>query len=459
MDQENTTNNNTQGGGGTKELKRVLGRGSLMSMACGQIVGAGIMALVGIGIGYTGRSVNLAFIIAAIFTILISIPNIFLGGTLRLRGGTYTTLAALMNKSFVGSYVIIYIFTNVSLAIYAISFAEYFLGLTGLAIPPMLIAALCLTLFYLLNVFGVQGAAFIQNAMVIILAAALIAFMAFGVAKVNWDGAFGGNADWMTGGLNGLFMAACTLTYATGGATIVINFGAEAKDPTRDIPFVIIVSTLSIACVYAVMSTVAAGVLPIADVANQSLLLVAREIFPPGIYEFFIVGGAMFALTTTLNATLGWVTKPLLQSCVDGWLPKKLGYVHPKYKTPIVLLTIFYFIGMIPIVFNVSISQVTSLALIIGKFYAVVLSLAIVNMPKVVPEIWAKSRVHCSNGMLWTVAILGAASSVAQFIILSSNQESWVWIGNAVLVAASFVYSYFRYKSGKVNMEVSYEAA
>ena len=444
---------------GTADLKRTLGFADLMSMACGQIIGAGIMALMGIGIAYTGRSVNLAFMIAAIFTIMMAIPMIFIGGTLRLRGGNYTIIGGLVGKLWAGAYMPVYVVGNVSIAIYSMSFADYFLGLTGLNIPSVVVASVCMTAFYLLNMFGIQGAAIIQNAMVVILAAALVAFMAFGVSKVNWNGAFGGNADWMTGGLNGLFMASATLTYATGGATIILNFGAEAKNPTKDIPIIVVVSTLSIAAVYAVMSTVAAGVLPISQVAGKPLLLVAKAIFPAGVYEFFIVGGAMFALTTTLNATLGWVTKPILQACVDGWFPKALGYVHPKYKTPMILLTIFYVLGMFPIITNFSMSQITTIAQIISKFFTVVLSMSVIFMPKVIPEIWEKSRMHCSNGMLWFVGLLGATSTVAQFIILSANQPTWVWFANAGLIVASFIYAYFMLKAGKVHMEVSYEAA
>ena len=364
-----------------------------------------------------------------------------------------------MGKIWAGAYIPIYVLGNISISIYSISFATYFIGLTGLAIDPILVASVCMTTFYILNIFGIQGAAFLQNAMVVILAAALVAFMAFGVGKVNWNGAFGGNADWMTGGLNGLFMASVTLTYATGGATVILNFGAEAKNPTKDIPIIIIVSTLAIAAVYAVMSTVAAGVLPISQVAGKSLLLVAKEIFPAGVYEFFIIGGAMFALTTTLNATLGHVTKPILQACMDGWLPKKFGYIHPKYKTPIVLLTLFYIVGMIPILFNISLSQITALVQILSKFFTAMLALSIVNLPKAVPELWAKARVHCSTGMLWFVALLGAGSQLFQFIILASNQPAYIWIGNLCMVSASFVYAYFMNKAGKVHMEVSYEAA
>ena len=233
MDQETTVQSQSE----TAVLNRVLGRKELFSMAAGQIIGAGIMALTGIGIALTGRSVNLAFIIAAVFTIIMAIPMVYLGGTLRLRGGNYTQMALLMGKLMAGAYMVVYIASNVSIAIYAISFASYFLGLfPGLNVSPILIAAITMTLFYLLNVFGIQGAAIVQNAMVVCLAAGLLVFMAFGVAKINWTGAFGGDADWMTGGVYGLFYASCLLTYATGGATVVINFGAEAKEPNKRYP-------------------------------------------------------------------------------------------------------------------------------------------------------------------------------------------------------------------------------
>lgn len=68
----------------TKDLKRVLGRGDLMGVAVGQIIGAGIMSLTGVAIAMTGRSVPLAFFIAAILVVINMIPTIFVGGTVRL---------------------------------------------------------------------------------------------------------------------------------------------------------------------------------------------------------------------------------------------------------------------------------------------------------------------------------------------------------------------------------------
>lgn len=47
----------------------------------------------------------------------------------------------------------------------------------------------------------------------------------------------------------------------------------------------------------------AGGVLPVSETANQPLDLVARAIMPSPVFLFFVIGGALLALTTTLNAT------------------------------------------------------------------------------------------------------------------------------------------------------------
>ena len=53
----------------TKDLKRVLGFWDLMAIATGAIIGSGIMSLTGIGIGRTGRSIFVAFIIGGFITL------------------------------------------------------------------------------------------------------------------------------------------------------------------------------------------------------------------------------------------------------------------------------------------------------------------------------------------------------------------------------------------------------
>ena len=427
-----------------------------MSIAVGQIIGAGIMALTGVAIGMTGKSVPLAFMVAALYVVITSLPIIFIGGTLRMRGGQYTQVALLAGRKWAGMYMIVYIFSNISLAMYAISFADYFLALIP-GVNAKLIAFVCLTAFYLLNVFGVQGAAKIQTAMVVLMAAALALFVGFGLVKVQ-PGIFGG-PDFLTHGVKGLLSAGALLSFATGGAFVVVNFGAESKNPTKDVPFVVIVSTLGVAVLYALMSVVAANVLPIADVAYKPLSLVAKAVMPAPLYVFFIVGGAGFALTTTLNATLGWVTKPIMQACDDGWFPKKLATLSKKYNTPVILLTIFYAIGFVPIILGWNIDFIANCALVLLNGFSIIMGITVVRLPKVVPEIWGKSRFHVSNALLWVVGILAALCYAFQTYLLMGNLSNAAKIGNILVFVVGIIYALIVDRGNRLNIKKSYEEA
>ncbi|SOC38589.1 APC family permease [Ureibacillus acetophenoni] len=438
----------------TKDLKRVLGRGDLMSIAVGQIIGAGIFALTGAAIAMTGKSVNIAFMVAALLVVLMSITQIIVSGTIRMRGGFYTAGALLVGKRFAGFYTIIFIITNIAIAMYALSFADYFLALVP-GLNSTLVSVAVLTIFYLANLFGVKEAAKIQNFMVITMAIALTVFIVYGMPQIQ-PGYFSG-ADFMPSGMMGIFTAAALLTFATGGANVIVNLGAEAKNPTKDIPFVLIVSTVSVALIYAFMATVAAGVLPISQVANQPLTHVALEVLPYPLFVFFIVGGAMFALATTLNATLGWVTKPVLQASIDGWLPKQLGAINDRFKTPHVLLTIFYFVGLIPIITGWNISGIASFALILNNVLWLIIAIATVRLPKVVPDLWNKSKFKTSKTNLWILSIVATGSNALQVYLLFRELNTTLIIGNIVIFILATLYAIWRDKSGKVNMEISYE--
>ncbi len=113
----------------TKDLNRNLGRMDLMGMSIGQIIGAGIMSLTGVAISMTGRAVPLAFLIAAGFVIIMALASIVVGGTIRVRGGFYTQVGLLLGKKFSGLYILIFILTNISIAMYALSFADYMMSL------------------------------------------------------------------------------------------------------------------------------------------------------------------------------------------------------------------------------------------------------------------------------------------------------------------------------------------
>lgn len=221
----------------TKNLSRVLGRKELFGIAAGQIIGAGIMSMTGIAIGMTGRSVSIGFLLASLLTIIITLPLIFVGSVFRMRGGMYTQAQIFLGPKFAGAFIPVFIIQNITVAVYALSFADYMLSLLP-GINKTLIAVLFLTTFFVTNLFGIKGAAKIQNFMVVILALALSLFTAFGIFEIQPG--FFSQPGFFTGGWSGFLNATALLTFAVGGSFVVINFGAEAKNPTKDIPFAII---------------------------------------------------------------------------------------------------------------------------------------------------------------------------------------------------------------------------
>jgi len=279
-------------------------------------------------------------------------------------------------------------------------------------------------------------------------------FAAFGVGKVE-PGFFG--EGFMTNGLVGLLQASALLTFATGGAMVIINLSGESKRPTRDIPAVLILSTIIVAILYAFLALVAAGVLPVEMVAGKPLTQVAETILPKPLFIFFMVGGAMFALVTTLNAQFAACSKPMLQASVDGWLPKQFAYIHPRFKTPMVWLTIFYFLGLIPIITGLKIAEVANIAIVILNIMKLVINFLLIRLPRVVPEAWEKSKFKTSKGVLYVVAFVSVICGAITIVLMISSSTPLIMALNGAMLLVSVVYCVLRQKSGKVRMELSYE--
>lgn len=325
---------------------------------------------------------------------------------------------------------------------------------TILVFSRQLIALTVLTAFYVINMLGIDKMAKVQNIIVIVMCVSLIVFVGFGLGKVS-PNYF--TEDFMTGGALGLTQATEVVIFAVNGAYVVANLGGEAKNPIRDIPIAIIAPTIGVAVLYALIGVVASGVLPVATVAGAPLNLVAAEILPPALYACFMVCGAMVALITTLNAQLASALKAILQGCVDGWLPEKIGYLHPKFKTPVVILTFLYAVGLLAIFFGLNISDIASVVSPVVQICMCLINICILRLPKILPEAWEKSRFHMSKGMLTTLVVLCTILGVANIIVLASTLSLPLLIGMVGVFAVGLIYIVLRQKSGKVHVEVSYE--
>lgn len=433
----------------TRDLKRSLGFWDLMGSAVGQIIGAGIMSLTGVAIGMTGRSTPLAFMLAAIMVLISWMPLTIMNTVARFRGGQYSVVSNLLGGKWSGIYIVIYIACNVSLAMYCLSFADYALpflpwfGRKAIALGVLLI-------FFCLNCLGIDCFAKVQNVVVVILVISLSIFSFYGITKLEPNYFEAGS--FMTGKLLGLLQASALLTFATGGAQVMADLAGEAKNPTRDIPRAMIASTLSVAVLYAFMSIIASGVMPVSETANKPLTLVAEKILPRGLYLFFIIGGAWAALISTLNNQFASATKPVMQACNDGWFANAAARLHPKFKSPIILLTLFLIVGAVPIIFNLDIATVSKTTTCLGSIRNSLVALSFLNIGKIMPEAWEKSIFHISEGKVKTIVVAAVAIFIMQIILLGMALSPHILALNVLIFGLSIAYSSWRWNSGKVRL-------
>lgn len=431
-------------------LKKVLGLTDVLGIAIGQIIGAGVMSLTGIGIQMTGSGITPAFILSAVITLLTMFPIAILGSTLPTTGGMYQYTSRLLSPKTGVFWLMLFMFLQITLSLYALSFAQYLEGLFP-GVPVRTVAFSLLTILFIVNIIGIKSASIIGNLMVITLIVALSCFIIFGIPHVNFD-VFNSNSMFPDG-FTGFFTAVGLVSFATGGAQVVAELGGEMKNPKRDIPIVIIVATIFVGILYAFIASIAVGVLPIPEVAGRPLTSVAKEILPTPIFIFFMIGGAMFALATTLNSTFTWVTKSLLIAIHDGYLPKVLGHVNKRFGTPHWLLLIFYIIGALPIITGKSLNVVaqlgTGISLIVFAFPA----LAVTQLPKKYPDPYKQSPFKVPYPVLIVIAITAIIVLLYQSYLLISDLKISYIIGTLIYILLSLAIA--QISNSKANLNIN----
>ena len=443
------------------ETKGTLGFMDLMSIAVGQIIGAGVMVMSISALGMTGRSVNIAFMIAAVFTLFTMIPTVFVASVARFHGGTYSQYAVFIHPIFAGFMQYTALLSSVGLGMFGLGLASYI----GMLVPAIqnnqkMWAIIFMLLFFGLNWFGTEWMAKAQGFMFYFLVAALVLFTVMGLPKANIGSYFGNElfgAPLFANGMSGLVEAASYLTYATGGAQVILAFSAEAKNPTSDIPKVIIIATLSVAFLYALLATVIGGVMPADQViAIGNLAPIADMIMPKPLYYFFVIGGAGFALGTTLNSSIASNFPPMLRAAKDGWFPGVLAKTN-KHGVPFVWMFIRMTLNLAVVASGFDTGILGKWTLVIGNVTNFVVIASVGRIDKLFPEQWEKSPYHVSNGVKWLLLGCAMFTTGIQATMNLKGLTMGIILLNVVSMAAFGGLATYLYKSGKVTMNPSYE--
>ena len=425
------------------ELKRSLTFWDVFAIAMGQVIGSGIMVLIGIGIGFTAYAIPFAFILSAILSIIKQLPIAFMGSAMPATGGLYVYCKRILGPKIGFFYLAILTFTHILIALFGLGFSQY-----AIALIPQLDANLTaigiMLLFYVINLFGVKQAAFIQKIMIVFLLCGLSSLIFFGIMEVDYSN-FNDTEKLFPQGWYGFGLACVVLSFSTGGAQYISELGGEMKNPQRDLPRAIIYSTAIAAVFFALVSIVAVGILPIEQTAGKPLAEVAQAILPPTVYVAFIVGAGLFALATSINSTFSWATKSLLIACKDGWLPESLAKVNQRFNTPHILLTVILIFGLTPILAGKDLRYIIMLGGGLVFIYDLIPLVAAYRFSEILPNVFKKATMRLSEKKVKTISVIGICILIGQGTLSFSDIDRSGWI--LVLVYILLVMIYIKYRA------------
>lgn len=433
-----------------KKNKKGLSLLNLVAISSGQVIGAGVVTLVGPAIGATGISAWLAYGVSVVMGFLSIIPFVFLSSALILQGGEYSIIERMLGEKFAGFYIVAYIAQCLGISLMGLSLGTY-LNYIFPMIDKQLIAIVALTFFLGMNLLGVNAMAKVQTALTAILIGCLLAFTAVGLTKLGPDAFNFSSPEFFTDGFKGFASAVALYAFSTYGQYMVVNFGKDAARPKRDIPLAIIISSGVILVVYVGIALVNSGILPIAETANKPLTVVAEQILPRAFLPVFIIGGPLMALATTINSFYSARSNPLLKATRDGWFPEFFGKVN-KNKVPYVLMGLIWLFGVGPILLNMSISQITNNVVLVAYLLRMIIAVATLRLPTLYKEQWEKSFIHLPNPVFYGITGIAILAQFYMVYLSARSLSPFMAACNIGFVALCALYAAVRHKAGKIHI-------
>lgn len=282
-----------------KTEKKKIGLIGALLMGIGCIVGSGIFGTLPEVAREVGPGVIYALLGAAVVVILRSISRMYTSAALPTSGASFMYAAKLMHPG-VGAMISINAFLQPTMvSLFGVLFATYFQSLfPSLAISGTLVSVGLLLVFTVVAWFGNKTSVTASNVMVILLLVAIALYIFMGMPKIEAENVTFINIVKPGIALSGIGAAVGVLTSSLSGASSCAEIADDIESPGRNVPIALILCPVIVAVIYIFMAVVTIGVIPYAEV--ESLAQVADHFMSPALLMFFIVGGPIAGIITSL---------------------------------------------------------------------------------------------------------------------------------------------------------------
>ncbi|MEX2124684.1 MAG: APC family permease [Woeseia sp.] len=195
------------------------------------------------------------------------------------------------------------------------------------------VIAVPLILLTWINVIGVKEGARLAAGLAVAKVVPLVIFVAVGVFAVDWARV----AAVELPPLDNLGEAALLLLFAYAGFENTAAPAGEYKDPKRNVPFALLTMITIVTILYALVQLVAVGTLP--NLAqSESAIAESAALFMGAWAGIMMTVAAMVSIEGNAGNTTLIGPRYLFALAQDGFGPRALARVHPRYRTPAVAI-------------------------------------------------------------------------------------------------------------------------
>jgi basic amino acid/polyamine antiporter, APA family len=466
-----------EGSDETHGLKRSLGPWALTAMGIGAIIGTGIFVLTGVASATrAGPSLTISFVVAGIVSALAALCYAEVSSKIPISGSAYTYTYATMGEFLawiVGWGLVLEYALGASTV--SVGWSGYFTfilhTLFNLNIPQAwqhshwdampgianLPAAAIIFLITALLVRGTKESGSVNAVIVAIKVAVVLFFIAIGLGHINPanyhlpPGPNAGAGGYFPFGLAGMFGGAAFIFFAYIGFDAVSTTAEEAKNPSRDLPFGIIVSLVICTILYIIVVAILNGMVPFYTLNVNFPVAYAVDSVGLAWAGVIISFGAIAGLTTVLLVMMYGQTRVFYAMSRDGLIPPLFVKLHPAWRTPWISQILFgVLIAAAGAFFPISIlGSLTNM----GTLSAFVLvSIAVPILRHRHPERRGSFTLPFGPYIIPVVSAITALFLI--YFLRQGNPLVWgffplVWLGFVIwfTVGLIFYFSYGRYKS------------
>jgi len=309
-------------------------------------VGAGLYLTLGLVALHAGSAAPLAYALASVAYVFTALTYAELASSIPEAGGGFVYARKAFGEpwGFVTGWSLIldYVVTTAIFALASVGYLGYFLPMLH-DVPYFNVAAfLFVSLLVVLNVLGIKQSAVFSSALVVANLVGIIAVFIVGFGSPNFQLpvlTFGSGGNVM-GFLYGTSIAMASFL----GIEVISQTAEETKLAGVTIPRAVFLVSAAVVGISVAFSTLAVSILPSETIASSfkdPAVAVAAELRFGEILAFWVaIMGFVVCLVAT-NAGIVGVSRMIYSMSSSELIPKWLGKLHSRTKTPYRAIVIF----------------------------------------------------------------------------------------------------------------------